>query len=230
VAPNNTAVDIIVPARDEAPTIADNVAACLGVRQVREVIVVDDGSTDGTADAARAAGAKVIVREGSTGSKAHAMADGVAASDADAVLFVDADCVGLTSAHLEAVLRPFLEGRALMSLGTFDYGIWNAFVLRWHPLTGERVVPRWIFESIPASKLDGYTIEVRINEVVAERRLPVVAQVMRGVSHRTKRDKHGRIEGLRRTLGMYRDLLKLFRRDVRWRTYWYYLRHLTVQR
>jgi glycosyltransferase involved in cell wall biosynthesis len=223
-------VDIVMPARDEAVTIADNVAACLGVAGVREVIVVDDGSTDGTADVARAAGAKVIVRNGSTGSKAHAMAEGVATSDADAFLFVDADCVGLTSAHLDAILRPFLAGRAVMSFGTFDYGIWNRLVLRWHPLTGERVIPRWVFDSIPRAKLDGYTIEVRLNQVVAERRLPVVGQVMRGVSHRTKRDKHGRIEGLRRTLEMYRDLARLLRRDVRLWTYWYYLRRLTIER
>jgi glycosyltransferase involved in cell wall biosynthesis len=222
-----------MPARDEAPTVASNVAAALGCSYVREVIVVDDGSTDATADEAGAAGAKLVRREGSCGSKALAMAAGVAASDADAILFVDADCTGLTSAHLDAICEPFVDGRATMSIGAFDYGwFWNPMVVRWPPLSGERIIPRWVFESIPPQKLEGYTIEIRINEVIAEGRHPTTVQTMRGVSHRTKRDKHGTVEGYRRTYWMYRELLRMLRPvgDVRWRTYWFYLRNLTVLR
>src|SRR5687768_2688825 len=179
-----TTVDVIMPARDEEPTVAENVAVARDCKYIRDVIVVDDGSTDGTADLAAAAGAKVISREGSDGSKAHAMAAGVAASDADAFLFVDADCTGLTPAHLDAICEPFLEGRAVMSLGAFDYGrFWNPMVLRWPPLSGERIIPRWVWDAIPPHKLDGYTIEIRLNEVVTERRLPVVVRTMKGVYH-----------------------------------------------
>ena len=228
-----TTVDVIMPARDEAPTVAANVAAARECQYVRDVIVVDDGSTDGTADIAAAAGAKVISLEGSEGSKAHAMASGVEASDADAFLFVDADCTGLTADHLDAICEPFLEGRAVLSLGAFDYGrFWNPMVLRWPPLSGERIIPRWVWDAIPPHKLDGYTVEVRINEVIAERRLHTVARTMKGVYHRTKRVKLGRWDGIRGTWDMYRELLKIVWPigDVRLRTYWFYLRGLTVER
>jgi glycosyltransferase involved in cell wall biosynthesis len=228
-----TTIDVVMPARNEAPTVAANVVAARGCASVREVVVVDDGSSDGTGDRAREAGAKVVTLTGSSGSKARAMSAGVAASDAEAILFVDADCTGLTSAHLDAIVEPFVRGDAAMSIGAFDYGwFWNPMVVRWPPLSGERIIPREVFESIPPSKLEGYTIEIRINEVIASRRLPTTVRTMRGVSHRTKRDKHGAVEGWRRTYWMYRELLRMLRPvgDVRWRTYWWYLRNLTVAR
>ncbi len=221
-------IDAVVPARDEAPTVADVVSALRGCAAVREVIVVDDGSTDGTGELAAAAGAKVIRREGS-GSKALAMEAGVEASDADAVLFADADLVGITSAHFDDICRSYLEGRATMSLGMFDYGLWNRLVLLFPPTSGERIVPRWVFEAVPPEKRDGYRIEIFINEVITEARMPTVARVMEGVTHRTKREKFGRLEGYRRSWSMLRDLWKLWG-VCRKRTYWFYLRDLTVER
>jgi hypothetical protein len=157
------------------------------------------------------------------------MEAGVAATDADAVLFVDADLLGVTGRHLDQVCRPFMEGRAAMSLGIFDYGVWNPLVLRFPPTTGERIVPRWVFEAVPPAKRHGYLIEIMINEVVTEARMPCSVQVMPGVTHRTKRDKFGWREGYRRSWAMFRQLWALWG-VCRKRTYWYYLRDLTIER
>ena len=55
---------VVIPAYNEAETIA---AVVVGARQFGDVIVVDDGSRDGTADLARGAGAIVVSLGGNTG-------------------------------------------------------------------------------------------------------------------------------------------------------------------
>ena len=224
-------IAVVIPARNEAPTVAAVVQAARGCAFAGEVVVVDDGSTDGTAEVAEAAGARVVRRPGgAAGSKAQAMEAGVAATTAPAILFCDADCVGLTAAHLDDICRPFVEGRAAMSIGWFDYGWMNPLVLRFAPTTGERVIPRWVWDAVPAEKRHGYSIEIMINEVIAEGRLNTTARVLSGVSHRTKRDKLGRVRGCRETWRMFWHLVGLpVRRVVRWRTYWFYLENLTIE-
>jgi glycosyltransferase involved in cell wall biosynthesis len=223
-------VDAIIPARNEAQTVVAVVEAARACRYTSGVIVVDDGSTDDTAELALAAGAKVIRLDGSGGSKAAAMEAGVNASGADAILFCDADCTGITGAHLDDICVPFLEGRAAMSVGWFDYGFWNPIVLWCAPTSGERIIPRWVWDSVPPAKRRGYDIEVMINEVICEGRLPTSVRIMPGVSHRTKRDKMGRRKGLRETWRMFWHLVGLpVRGVVRWRTYWFYLRDLTIE-
>lgn len=225
-------IDVIVPARNEAATVGAVVEACRGCAYARDVIVVDDGSTDETAAIAEAAGARVVRRpphEG--GSKAHALEAGVAASDAESFLFVDADCLGLTAAHLDQICEPYVEGRAVMSLGWFDYGMWNPAVNRFAPTTGQRIIPRWVWDAIPPQKREGYTIEWFINEVIAEGRLPTVSRTMKGVTHRTKRDKLGPVRGWKHTIEMFWDVWSLpLKGHIRARTYWFYLRGLTVER
>jgi cellulose synthase/poly-beta-1,6-N-acetylglucosamine synthase-like glycosyltransferase len=88
--PNSASVTVIIPARDEAQTIARAVLSFPDAA----VLVVDDASTDPTAEIAARAGARVIpappLPPGTLG-KPHACQTGADACSSDWLLFVDAD-------------------------------------------------------------------------------------------------------------------------------------------
>jgi glucosyl-3-phosphoglycerate synthase len=115
-----TRIAVVLPALDEEATVGEIVTA---IRHdlthgphhlVDEIIVVDNGSGDGTAEVARASGARVIgcgdvlpefrARRG----KGEAMWRGVAATDADLIVFVDADLQSFNSQFVVALLGPLL--------------------------------------------------------------------------------------------------------------------------
>ena len=98
---------VVVPARDEAPTIGPVVTRC---RQLaHEVLVVDGGSHDGTADLARAAGARVIRDHGR--GKGDAIRTAIDAVRTSIAVFIDAD--GSHDADdIPRLVAPIREGRA----------------------------------------------------------------------------------------------------------------------
>ena len=104
-------VSVVIPARDEQDRIAGALAPLRGERGVTEVLVVDDESSDATADVARAHGARVIagapLPDGWTG-KVWALEQGLRAATGEWVVFLDADTRpqrGLIPALIDACAR-----------------------------------------------------------------------------------------------------------------------------
>ncbi len=102
-------VSVVVPARNEAARIRACLRALLSQdypREAYEVIVVDDGSTDGTAEVAAGFGVSVV-RQPPLGGAAARNA-GIAHARGQVVAFTDADCVPARD-WLRRLVEPFEE-------------------------------------------------------------------------------------------------------------------------
>jgi len=201
VAPPAPRVAVVIPARNEEETVADVVAAAQRARLVDDVIVVDNGSSDGTSCAAAGQGARVVAEP--VPGKGEAMHAGVAATDAEVIVFLDADLIGLRSEHIDALVQSVLDG-AGMACGLFDRGplLNPVFVHLLPTLTGERALRREMFEALTPEFVHGYRIEAGLNSLAKERGIPVVRFVCPGMWHRPKEEKLGPFRGFLAKISM----------------------------
>jgi len=116
----NDVVTVIIPAYNEEFTIARTVTAARSLPGVVQVIVVDDGSTDKTAETARAAGAEVL-RTGANRGKGAALNHGLKAVKGEFLLLLDAD-LGDSAREAEKILQPVRDGQADLCIGRFPPG------------------------------------------------------------------------------------------------------------
>jgi glycosyltransferase involved in cell wall biosynthesis len=110
-------VSIVVPAYNEAATIAEVLRRLRAVPFRTEVIVVDDGSTDDTPDIVAAVDGVRLIRRSRNAGKGAAVRDGIAASIGTIVLIQDAD-LEYDPKDLPKLLEPLLDGHADVVYGT----------------------------------------------------------------------------------------------------------------
>jgi len=106
-------ITAVIPAHNEERTIYDVVK---GARQhADEVIVVDDGSTDATAQVATEAGAKLVINE-KRGGYLEAIKAGFRQAEGDIVVTIDADGEH-NLGDMPLLVKPIYDGKADLVLG-----------------------------------------------------------------------------------------------------------------
>lgn len=185
----NPTISVIIPAYNEERTIGSVVEVARTWEKAREVVVVNDGSTDATAKALKrfSRGVTVIHLKKNCG-KGYALATGIAHSTGEALMFLDGDVVGLTHADMEAMFRPVEQDQADMVLGVARFWGIGSFE-PFNELTGQRVVLRRIIADhvVPMKKV-GYGVELLLNDLHKEKRVVCVRQPF--VSILSKWEKH----------------------------------------
>ena len=130
-------LSVVVPVYNERDTVRTILSRVLATPHDKEVILVDDGSTDGTRqvlaeiESEKLAGVRVIYHEVNQG-KGGALRTGFAAVTGDIVLIQDAD-LEYTPDDYPALLKPILDGKADVVFGSrFLGGGAHRCHLFWH--------------------------------------------------------------------------------------------------
>jgi glycosyltransferase involved in cell wall biosynthesis len=212
VAPSHPAaarISCIVCAYNEGPRIGAVLEVAAAHPLIAEVIVVDDGSTDDTAQVvARYPRVRLIPHARNQG-KSRAVATGVAAARHDLLMLLDADLKGLRPADLTALAAPVLNGGAGVSLSLRR----NSLALfRWIGIdfvSGERVVDKRLLADVlqDIHALPRFGIEVFMNKRIIAARLPVAIANWRAVTQSRKTEKLGWWRGVLAEWRMVFDLM-----------------------
>ncbi len=213
----NRRISVCIPARNEAPTIGPIVHSIVstlagpadGPPLVDEVMVIDDGSDDRTAELAARSGARVIATEGSGGGKGQAMRTALKSAEGDLIVFVDADVTNFGPHFVTGLLGPLLSddsvtlvkgyyrrplhgapgggGRVteLVAKPIIDLLFPHLASIE-QPLAGETAAPRWVLEKCGLA--DGYAVELALLiDAAARFGVETIAQVDLGVRvHRNR--------------------------------------------
>lgn len=140
-------VSVIIPALNEEEPIAAVVRDCLATGLPGEVIVVDNGSTDRTADRARAAGAKVVAEPVPGYGRACATGVGALSPACEIVVFLDgdgSDCPEL----MDQLVQPIVEEKQDFVIGSRTRGKREAGSMNFQQVFAGRVAGvllRWLY-------------------------------------------------------------------------------------
>ncbi len=142
-------ISVVIPAHNEERFIGSVVLTALNYS--RRVIVVDDGSTDRTADIARAAGAEVIRIERQSG-KGQALNAGfryMRQINAPVVVTIDGDAQH-DPQEIPLVAKPILEGQADMVIGSRFLSVHNR--IPWWRKIGQSVLT-WTTNTLSGARV-----------------------------------------------------------------------------
>lgn len=203
-------ISTVLPAFNEAERIGRVIQPLLESSLISRIIVVDDGSSDHTADVVRQYPVELLQNPYNRG-KAEAVKLGLRqCREEETILLLDADLIGLTQAHIELLTMPILSDHYDMTIGIFSSGrlITNTAQKIAPYLSGQRAFKGCFIQDILNLEATGYSIELALNSLSKTKGMKVKRVALENISHVMKEEKLGLIDGTIFRLKMYHDMIK----------------------
>ena len=202
-------ISAIVPAYNEEERIAKVIQPLKATELIDEIIIIDDGSEDKTSEIVKAYDVRLIQLESNSG-KAEAIKRGIKDCNAEVLLLLDADLIGLTTQHIEDLLDPVLQDAADMTIGIFEEGrLITDLAQKISPnLSGQRALKASLAKQLVDLDTNGYGIELALSDLAKRERLKVKRVTMKNATHVMKEEKLGLVKGTIWRMKMYKDIVK----------------------
>lgn len=202
-------VTLIIPAYNEAGTIANVIKVAKRSELIDEVIVVNDGSTDNTLSICEDNKVKTINILKNKG-KGNAIWEGIKSSESEIFLFLDADLIGLNDKHIKILIEPVLLRETEMTVGIFKNGeYWTTLSQKITPfLSGQRAVRQEVMRSMTDFSKSGFGIETLLTIHVRKNKIAYETVFLKNLTHLVKEKKKGLIKGFLYRVKMYYEILR----------------------
>jgi len=161
-------VSAIVCAYNEGPRISNVLNSLLKSKNISEIIVIDDGSTDDTKEQVMKFKKIKYFKNNKNKGKGYSMDIGVKKAKHNLIFFCDADLRKFNKKIVDKIIEPVLKGKADMSIGLRKRASYN-FMIKFKKLSlpfmisGERILHKSSWDKIPNYYKSMYKIETGIN-------------------------------------------------------------------
>ena len=204
-------VAAIVPAYNEADRLGAVLEAIGNAALVDEIVVVNDGSIDNTSEVAKSHHLVRLVELAENKGKGGAMHAGCSNTDADVVLFLDADLIGITGEKIDSIVRPVVDREMDVCIGLFSGGrkITDIAQVVAPYISGQRALPRHVFLDIPEIDTVRSGVEVAMSKYFRSNGIKMGTVTIHGCTHTMKEEKLGYLRGSIARTKMYLDILRI---------------------
>lgn len=199
-------VSAVIPAFNEAGRIWPVLRVATKSKLLKEVIVVDDGSTDNTEDllAEKSINIKYIKHKKNKG-KSAAVLTGINEAKGDIIMLLDADLKNFQQKHIKKLLDPVVNGDYAMTI--LDRVGDRTAILGWTNIPrlfgGERVFYKKHFLKVGIKSTDQFLIEPKLNLYHIKNNLKVKTIYCDDLFSPQRYEKFGFFVGLKKYIKMY---------------------------
>ena len=202
-------ISCIIPSYNEEKRIGNILKVVSGHPFLAEIIVVDDGSTDGTQKIVSSFSDVRLITNPVNQGKSITVCNGIKEAKNDFLLLLDADLIGLTSQNITDLVAPVEQNTAevSISLRINAPSIWRWIGIDY--ISGERVFSRHLLERHvdEIRKLKPFGLEVFFNRWIIKNKCAIKVVSWANVSSPYKYKKQGWYKGIKSDIKMIFDIL-----------------------
>ncbi len=207
-------ISVIIPAFNESTRIATVLSLLREIPYIREILVVNDGSSDRTADVVTACQTEDprihLISNAENLGKGQSVLLALQQATAPYILMLDADLHGLEARHIDYLCQPVIRGNLDMTVGQFKQGHWASDFSHWITpwLSGQRCIRRDLFMRLNFEASAGYGIETVLSVASRQEKWRSRYIPLFGVSHPPSEIHRGSVRGIFNRIKMYLQILR----------------------